>query len=257
MKKITINKLIMSVITMTFFAPVLALAATTASFSPASANVTVGQKFNIAISVNPQGTNDYAEKLEVNYPADILEATSFTFGANWMAMSQAGYDSIDNTNGILIKTAGYPGGFSSTTILGTISFSAKVAGSGTIKIGNSSLAFQASGQSALFGNGASFVVTSPVIVPPAPVAPVAPQVVAPLKSEVKKPAPAPSEIKPATTTEATTTELLAETLPSLQVAAAGTSGSGSTLVQILVVAAFLAIVGYGAYMLGLKKRGDN
>ena len=69
MTKTIMNKLIASVAVATLFAPVLALAATTASLSPANVNVTTGQKFDVAISVNPQGTTDYAEKLEVDYPA--------------------------------------------------------------------------------------------------------------------------------------------------------------------------------------------
>src|SRR3989344_7692792 len=113
MKKITIT-IATTILGILFFAsPVVA--ATTASISPNDINVTLGQKFSITISVNPQGTANYAEKLEINYPADILEVKSFTLGSNWIAMAQSGYDSIDNTNGVLIKTAGYPGGLTSLT----------------------------------------------------------------------------------------------------------------------------------------------
>ncbi len=137
-----------------------AFAATIAVLSPANLNINKGQNFNVSVSVNPQGTNNYAEKLVVNYPADILEETSFSFGSAWIALTQPGYDTVDNSNGILIKTAGYPGGISSSIPFGTISFHAKKAGNGNIRIGNNSLAFEVSSQSAITGNEASFVVNS-------------------------------------------------------------------------------------------------
>src|SRR4051812_16821823 len=104
MKKI-ISTLIFSLALGLFALPALASAATTAAFAPATADVSAGRTFNIAISVNPQGTANFAEKVEVDFPADLLEVTSFSFASNWMAMAQPGFDSTDNANGILIKTA--------------------------------------------------------------------------------------------------------------------------------------------------------
>jgi hypothetical protein len=161
---------------------------------------------------------------------------SFTFGSGWLALTQPGYDSIDNTNGVLIKTAGYPGGFSSSANFGTVSFYAKKTGSGTIKIGDSSLAFQASSQSAITGSGTSFAVTAPVV-------PVTPPIVTPLKKPVS--------------VEATTTQPLVQAELATQTAAAIASGGGNAWVWILVGVVLIAIVGYGIYSLGQKKRGDN
>src|SRR3989344_3109057 len=90
------------------------LAATTVSLSPASVSVKSGQIFNVSVTVNPQGINNYAEKIELKYPADILQVNSFTLNSAWMALTQPGYDLIDNTNGVLIKSACYPGGLSSS-----------------------------------------------------------------------------------------------------------------------------------------------
>ena len=178
MKKITLR--IMMVITGILFFTSQVLASTTASLAPSSVKVTSGQRFSVAISVNPQGTANYAEKVEIDYPADMLEVSSFTLGNNWMAMTQTGYDSTDNINGILIKTAGYPGGISASTNFGTITFKAKKSGNGNIKIGNSSIAFQASSQSAISGNSVSFAITAPVVAPkvvPKENTPVAPTVI--------------------------------------------------------------------------------
>ena len=156
MKKITLTSII-SVASVFLFA-IPAMAATTASLSPASINVTAGKSFNVTVAVNPQGTSNYVEKLEVDYPATDLEVTSFSLGNNWIALTQSGYDSVDNTNGILIKSAGYPKGISGSTMFGTITFRAKQAGSGSIKIGSNSLAYTTSSHSAITGNSAQYTV---------------------------------------------------------------------------------------------------
>jgi len=240
MKKITLTSIAAVIGMFTFAIPVLA--ATTASLSPASMSVAPGEKFIVIISVNPQGTANYAEKLEVNYPSDILEAASFTLGDKWIAMTAAGYDSTDNINGVLIKTAGYPSGFSSSAVFGTVSFTAKKAGSGTIKIGNSSLAFQASAQSAITGNETTFVVTAPVVPIPKPE----------VKTPTPKPAPAPETGIPTETTATTSTT----TETALQPAAVALSpldniltlGTGSAAVAALVTILILGIIGGGIWL---------
>ena len=153
---------IVSVLGAAVFA-VSALAATTVSFSPSSVHVASDERFDVVVSVNSQGMNNYAEKVELRFPADVLEVTSFTLANSWMALTQSGYDLTDNTKGILIKSAGYPGGFSGSMTFGTISFRALRAGSGTITIGDSSLAFDASGQSVINGTPASVSITVPAV----------------------------------------------------------------------------------------------
>ena len=146
-------------------------AATTASLSPSAVTVATGQRFNVAVSIDPEGTKNYAEKVQVDYPAALLQVVSFTPGGSWVSLPQSGYDSIDNTNGVLIKTAGYPGGISSPTGFGTILFTAKKAGSGTIIIDGTSIAFISTGQIALSGTGSAFTVTSAVVSPAASASP--------------------------------------------------------------------------------------
>jgi hypothetical protein len=60
-----------------------------------------------------------------------------------MALSQEGYDSIDNTTGLLIKTAGYAGGIDSFKGLGTITFEALNTGEAAIELTSNSLALDA------------------------------------------------------------------------------------------------------------------
>jgi hypothetical protein len=163
MKKITLTKIITALGMLAFALPVMA--ATTASLSPASINVVAGKSFTLTVAVDPQGTANYAEKLEVDFPAANLQVSSFTLGSNWMALTQTGYDSTDNTNGVLTKTAGYTGGITGPTTFGTITFTALKSGSGNITIGNNSLAFQVSSQTAITGTGTAFNVSAAVVAP--------------------------------------------------------------------------------------------
>lgn len=179
-----------SIITFTLFgllafsAP--AFAASAFSFAPASASVKSGDTVTLRISLDPQGVKNYTAKAEINFPADLLEATDFTFADKWLPLTQAGFDAVDNAGGVLVKTAGYPAGASGPVLFGTISFLAKKAGSGTIKQGANSLVLDASGQNVLSG-GAQTAIT---ITAPGEVSE-EPGVEAPVKTappEVKKPA---------------------------------------------------------------------
>ena len=209
------------------------MAATTASFTPAQVNVATGQQFNMAVMVSPSCMKDYAEKVEVDYPADTLEVASFTIGNGGMALEKPGYDSIDNANGVLVKTAGYASGISSPTMFGTILFTAKKAGSGTITIGSQSVAFQASGQSAIAGAGASFTVSSAVV--------------APNKSPATTLAPV-SSVNGQVFVATDTPSAMAATA-NAQVAAANTAaqGSGNVWIWILIIVVILIIIGYVVY----------
>ncbi|MEK7160515.1 MAG: hypothetical protein AAB724_00660, partial [Patescibacteria group bacterium] len=86
-----------------------ALAATSVLFTPVNVSVSQGQTFTLTIGVDPQGVKNYTAKMELSYPADLLEVESFTFANDWVQIFESGYDLIDNVNGLLIKTAGYPG----------------------------------------------------------------------------------------------------------------------------------------------------
>lgn len=123
--------------------------AATLSLSPANVSVTQGQTFSMSVALNPQGQASYTVKVELSYPAALLEVQSFTFANGWLPLTQSGYDLVDNTNGRLIKTAGYPGGVSGPSTFGTVSFRAKTSGSGNIALTANSLAFDANSQNTL------------------------------------------------------------------------------------------------------------
>ncbi|MEK7192677.1 MAG: hypothetical protein AAB682_00895, partial [Patescibacteria group bacterium] len=140
-------------------------------------------------------------------------------------------------NGTLIKSAGYPSGFSSSVPFGTISFRAKKAGTGIIKIGNGSLAFEANSQMALTGSGTTFVVTAvekvPIVVP---------------KNTTKE-----VNIVVSTTTEevsSTSTEERSGT--STQVAALATANSTSSSIPIWAWLALIVVIGAFAWLFGRR-----
>jgi len=146
-----------------FFVATPALAASTFSLSPSNISITRGQSFDMTIRIDPAGLKNYTVKTGLQYPSDMLEVKHFAFGAGWMALSQSGYDLIDNKNGVLIKTAGYPSGFSENKIFGVVSFSAKKTGSGIIEIKDNSLVLDQRNQNVLgsFLSKAFFTIKAP------------------------------------------------------------------------------------------------
>ena len=126
--------------------------AATLLVTPVDIEITEEENFTLMVSVNPKGVKTYTTKVELEYPADLLEVESFIFiGNDWMVLSQPGYDLIDNTNGILIKTGGYPSGVSKLVTFGIVSFSAKKTGEGIIKVGDDSIVLDAENQNVLSG----------------------------------------------------------------------------------------------------------
>jgi len=222
-------------------------AASIISFSPGSVSVKQGQSFNLTISVNPQDIKNYTVKTEITFPADLLQIKSFSFGSNWMALTQTGYDLIDNTNGVLIKTAGYPGGISSAITFGTISFSAKKAGTGTIKLGANSLALDSQSNNVFDGAlaGTSVTITAPTPAPaPTPTPTPAPT---PALTPTVTPSPAPVVTLPAAQPGAR---------PSFFAAVANviSFGTGKTWIAIIVAIIILAIIVYLIFYFTQKAR---
>ncbi|MBU3923248.1 cohesin domain-containing protein [Patescibacteria group bacterium] len=234
------------------------LAATNVLFSSTSVNVKQGQNFTLTTSINPGDVKNYTVKLELNYPADILEVKSFVFASNWMPLSQSGYDLIDNTNGVLIKTAGYPSGISSTTTFGTISFSAKKAGTGTITLGGNSLALDSTNQNVLSGTPQAFVtIIAPApateeVVAPAPETSAEERPVSPVSSEEGEGVKTSEEegtIAIQSEEETKETKSLLAAVGSII-----TFGTGSIWIGILVAIVILAILFYMIYCFTQKSR---
>ena len=232
-----------------------ALAATSVSFTPVNVSVRQGQTFTLTIGVNPQGVKNYTAKAELHYPADLLDVKSFTFAPSWMPLAQSGYDLTDNTNGVFIKTAGYPGGISSAVTFGTVSFLAKKSGNGTIALNSgNSLALDANNQNVI---GSATVQSAVAIAAPTPTTPKTP-------TTQTTPAPEPTEEGSVLGEE---TPAVQETTPSPQpitsrsllasVGSVVTLGTDSVIIGLLVVVAILALAGYAIYSMIQRTRRKN
>lgn len=231
-----------------------AIAATTFSFSPANISVKEGQEITLSVAVDPHGVKNYTVKTELNYPADLLEARSFSFESGWLAVSRTGYDVMDNSNGLLIKTAGYPGGISTAAPFGSVSFVAKKSGSGAVNIGSNSLVLDATSQNVLDS------AQTKVLVVIAPVTAIQTQKSLPVSEQVLLQAP---------TTPEQAQEVIGQTEP-LLIAQSGISsstllasalntlafGTGKTWVSILTLVILAIIIILAIYFLARKPR-DN
>lgn len=142
MKKIIYTILIIGLLTTATHAYAL----TTVSLTPVSIKVDEGDRFKVDISIDPAGVVNYTAKIALQFPSNLLQIESFRFNENWMPLNQPGYALIDNDNGALIRTGGYPGGISSKVAFGAVTFRAKKSGSGTIKISGDSLILDAQNQ---------------------------------------------------------------------------------------------------------------
>src|SRR3989344_4257770 len=139
------------------------------SFTPSSGTYDKGQTYSVSIYVNPESDSIYTVKAEVKYPADLLEVKSFSLASGWTALSQPGYDEINNNSGILIKTGGYAGGLESNALFGTVTFYAKDSGSASVSIGNGSQVLDENSKNVLTSRpSASFTLSETAATPATP-----------------------------------------------------------------------------------------
>jgi hypothetical protein len=238
MKKIILTFIAVALGTVLFALP--ALATTTVSLVPATLKTAPGQQFNVVVAVNPQGFSNDAEKIEVDYPANLLQVSSFTMGGTWIALTESGYDLTDNTNGVLIKTAGYPRGISTPTMFGTILFTAEKAGSGKITIGSQSVAFQTSGQSAITGTGSSFIVTGVKTVVPKKSETIASTTVSSVNGQALGATATPSNVVTAVNSQVATVSTVVS------------RGNGDIWISILVLVIVILVI-FSAYLVFERK----
>ena len=137
------------------FLPAFALASINVNLSSVKTNVNTGDTFTVNVTVSSSGESAYTSKVVVNYNNSLLEATSFSFAPTWLPLSQPGYDSTDKTNGVIIKTAGYPSGITSAKSFGTITFRAKQSGTATISVAKSTEIYDANNKNIFSGNSGS------------------------------------------------------------------------------------------------------
>lgn len=247
MKKNIFTVLLGGLIALVLTTPVFA--ATTVSLSPTSVNVVEGRNFVLTVKIDPQGLKNYTAKMELTYPTNLLKVNSFTFGTSWMPVSQPGYDLINNVNGTLIKTAGYPGGVSSAVTFGTVSFLAKKSGNGMITLNSgNSLALDANNQNLLAG---AVVQTAVAISAPTPTP------TTPTEEPTKEEPVLEEEESPVVTEEPITEPQPIERSFLASVGSVVTLGTNSIIVGLLVTIAILVLAGYAIYAMIQRARRKN
>lgn len=222
-----------------------AVFASAITLAPTTIATTAGKTFSVTVGVNPTSGKAYTARANLSFDPTTVTFTGFSFASKWMQLPQDGYDVEDNTNGVIAKTGGYPGGITAQTTLGTATFIAKKTGTATIAGTADSLILDSNNQNAVSGSQGSVQVTIAT-------ASVTPIVTKPSSPTVTSP------ITPTETEVATTTVAEIEIAP--QVAAVALSpinniltlGTGSALVTSLLTIVVLLIIGGGIWF--LKRR---
>lgn len=138
--------------------------ASSISLRSSSKTVEPNKTFNVSVYVNPSSVASYTAQANLKFPADLVSVQSFTYASSWFPINQSGYDVVDNTSGKIIKTAGYPSGFTTEILLGTIVFKVKKAGNITISTNNESYILDIDSKNTLNGYGTfSITASSPVL----------------------------------------------------------------------------------------------
>lgn len=119
--------------------------------SPATISVSSGETFSLAIQIQPTPVRIFTASMHLSFDPTLFEMTGFTLSPAWMSLGQPGYDSVDKEKGLVIKTGGYPGGISSRTPFGSITFKARGTGTGDISISGDSILLDASSTNKVAG----------------------------------------------------------------------------------------------------------
>ena len=252
MKKIIANISLTAVLSI-FLLPLIASAASF-SVDPLAIRTNPGKTFTLtfAVVVSSGENKNYTAGLNLEYPSDLVEVRSFSFNQGWIPLVQPGYDSIDNAEGKLIKTAGYPGGTGVKRTFGTAVFAVKKAGTGQIEVGGNSLLLDSQNTNTYTGtnvDAASLTITAAA---PAPAPAPAPS---PAPSPAPAPAPAPTPEPEAQAPVAQAPRVLPEIPepePASLLASVGygfTLGTNSAFIGILVL---LLLAGSAAFLVNSR-----
>lgn len=143
-------------------------AATNFQFSPTKVTVKEGETFTVQTTVIPSKGKNYTVKLELEFPPEMLSIKSWSYGDNWMPVRKTGYDLLNNDKGHFIRTAGYPEGFDSATVFGTITLYARKSGEAMLRINKESFIFDQNGKNIATLPGPFSVQIHPSTVVPVP-----------------------------------------------------------------------------------------
>jgi hypothetical protein len=120
--------------------PGIALASTI-TLSPSQVTVHQGDSFTVRVNVSAGASPVYTVKMNASFTPVLLTLATWKFNDTWTVLRQAGYDLFDNAQGILIRTGGYPSGFTGNQSYGSATFVAREAGHATLSLTGDSFVY--------------------------------------------------------------------------------------------------------------------
>jgi len=109
--------------------------------------------------VNSNKIPNYTIKTSIKFPADLVTLSTWQYADDWMPLRKAGYDSFSNIDGTLVRTAGYPNGFTGLVNFGTATFVAKATGASVITFSGENLALDENNANQyMLGNAVDLVI---------------------------------------------------------------------------------------------------
>lgn len=150
------------------FSSVPAVSAATLNAEPMKLTVATGEEVRVVVNVVP-GVNerDYTAQVEMRYDPELFEFKTISYGNKWISVIRPVYDEAGFGNNSLVKTAGYPGGFTKPEVFGVATFIAKKSGTGTITFGDNSFVLDAYNNNTLVGATIPSVVSVSTVGPDA------------------------------------------------------------------------------------------
>jgi hypothetical protein len=145
----------------------LVVSAATFSLSPAKVTIHKGESFSVSVGVN--GATDVSTvQMNAQFTPGILRFSGWSGNDAWMALKTADADSFSNTSGTLLKTSGFPGGFSGSKNFGRATFVGNEVGEGTVTLSSNSFIYNNANENTFApGNAVSVTVLPPVVKEPA------------------------------------------------------------------------------------------
>lgn len=116
---------------MLFYSSICFASPVSSSLSGAQ-NVKVGDRVTVTVTYTPSGSPVFTASSDLKYDASMLGYSGVSFGGTWLPINQAPYDLTES--GHVVKTAGYPGGLSSSARFATFTFTALKAGTTNISL---------------------------------------------------------------------------------------------------------------------------
>jgi hypothetical protein len=109
--------------------------AATISISAPTDSLVVGREYRLPVKiVLAPGEKIYSAEVALQASATNLKLVSFQFADEVLPLKQAGYDVFNRTTGQMIKTAGFAGGITGTSLFGTLTIAPTAAGQANLEV---------------------------------------------------------------------------------------------------------------------------